>query len=54
MAEIPDNGDLQEISEGNWVYWVEPEYVNDFMKDNTEIFAAVSYTHLTLPTNREV
>ena len=44
MAEIPDNGDLQEISEGNWVYWVEPEYVNDFMKDNTEIFAELYRT----------
>lgn len=44
MAEIHDNGDLQEISEGNWVYWVEPEYVNDFMKDNTEIFAELYRT----------
>ena len=43
MAEIPNNGNLEEISEGNWVYWVEPEYANQFMK-NKEIFAELYRT----------
>lgn len=44
MAEIPDNGDLQEISEGNWIYWVEPQDAASFMTDNTEIFAELYRT----------
>lgn len=43
MAEIPDNGNLEEISEGNWVYWVEPQYADQFMK-NKEIFAELYRT----------
>lgn len=43
MAEVPDNGNLEEIAEGNWVYWVEPEYVGQFMK-NKEIFAELYRT----------
>ena len=43
MAEIPNNGNLEEISEGNWVYWVEPEYANQFM-ENKEIFAELYRT----------
>ena len=39
LAEVPDNGNLEEIAEGNWIYWVEPQYASEFMKDNTEIFA---------------
>ncbi len=44
MAEIPDNGDLEEISEGNWIYWVEPQDAANFMTDNTEIFAELYRT----------
>ena len=44
FAQIPDNGDLKEISEGNWVYWVEPEYLDHFMKENKEIFAELYRT----------
>ena len=43
MAEIPNNGNLEEISEGNWVYWVEPQYANQFM-ENKEIFAELYRT----------
>ena len=44
FAKIPDNGDLEEISEGNWVYWVEPQYVESFMAENQEIFAELYRT----------
>ena len=44
MAEVPDNGDLQEISEGNWIYWVEPQDAANFMTDNEEIFAELYST----------
>ena len=44
MAEIPNNGDLAEISEGNWIYWVEPQYAENFMTDNREIFAELYRT----------
>lgn len=43
MADIPDSGNLEEISEGNWIYWVEPEYVDQFM-ENQEIFAELYRT----------
>ena len=44
MAEVPDNGDLQEISEGNWIYWVEPQDAANFITDNEEIFAELYRT----------
>ncbi len=44
FAEIPDNGDLEEISKGNWVYWVEPEYVDQFKKENKKVFAELYRT----------
>ncbi|MDO5518074.1 MAG: M60 family metallopeptidase, partial [Clostridium sp.] len=44
FAEIPDNGNLEDISEGNWVYFVEPQYVDAFMKDNKKIFAELYRT----------
>ena len=44
FAEIPDNGDLEEISKGNWVYWVEPEYVEQFKKENEKVFAELYRT----------
>lgn len=44
MAEVPDNGDLQEISEGNWIYWVEAQDAANFMTDNEEIFAELYRT----------
>ena len=43
MADIPQNGNLEEISEGNWIYWVEPQYVDQFM-ENQEIFAELYRT----------
>lgn len=43
MAEVPNNGNLEEIAEGNWVYWVEPEYADQFMK-NKQIFAELYRT----------
>lgn len=44
MAEIPSSGDLEEISEGTWIYWVEPEDATTFMSDNEKIFAELYRT----------
>ena len=44
MAEVPDNGNLEEIAEGTWIYWVEPQDATTFMKDNIEIFAELYRT----------
>ena len=44
FAKVPDSGDLEEISEGNWVYFVEPEYVDQFMAENKKIFAELYRT----------
>lgn len=44
LAEVPDNGDLKEIAEGNWIYWVEPEYAENFINNNTSIFAELYRT----------
>ena len=44
LAEIPNSGDLGEISEGNWIYWVTPEHQATFMQDNQEIFAELYRT----------
>ena len=44
FAKVPDEGNLEEISEGNWVYWVEPEYVEQFMKENKKIYAELYRT----------
>ena len=44
LAQVPDNGNLEEVAEGNWIYWVEPEYASEFMKNNTEIFAELYRT----------
>lgn len=44
LAEIPNSGKLDEVSEGNWIYWVTPEDSKDFMTDNKEIFAELYRT----------
>lgn len=44
MAEVPDNGNLEEIAKGTWIYWVEPQYVSQFMQNNKEIFAELYRT----------
>ena len=44
MAEVPDNGDLEEIAEGTWIYWVEPQDATTFMIDNEKIFAELYRT----------
>lgn len=28
LAEVPDNGNIQDVSEGTWIYWIEPSDVN--------------------------
>ncbi|WP_195939948.1 M60 family metallopeptidase [Romboutsia sp. 1001713B170131_170501_G6] len=43
MADVPDNGNLEEIAEGSWVYWVEPDYIGQFM-ENKQIFAELYRT----------
>lgn len=44
LADIPNSGNLEEISEGNWIYWVTPEHSGSFMTDNKEIFAELYRT----------
>ena len=44
LAKVPDNAPLEEIAEGTWIYWVEPEHATTFMKDNTEVFAELYRT----------
>lgn len=44
LAEIPNNGKLEDVSEGNWIYWVTPEDSKDFMTNNKEIFAELYRT----------
>ena len=44
LAEVPDNGDLEEIAEGTWIYWVEPQDATTFMVDNEKIFAELYRT----------
>lgn len=43
LANIPSDGDLEEISEGTWIYWVEPKFVEQF-KQNQSIFAELYRT----------
>lgn len=43
MADVPSNGNLEEIAEGTWIYWVEPQYAAQFM-ENQEIFAELYRT----------
>lgn len=44
FAHVPDNGNLEEIAEGNWIYFVEPQYVEAFKADNKKIFAELYRT----------
>lgn len=44
LAEVPNNGKLEDVSEGNWIYWVTPEDSEGFMTDNKEIFAELYRT----------
>ncbi|MTL47762.1 hypothetical protein GMA49_05325, partial [Turicibacter sanguinis] len=43
LAEIPSDGNLEEISKGTWIYWVEPNFVDQF-KQNKSIFAELYRT----------
>ena len=48
-ADVDSDGDMDVLSSSgsdNFISW--------FENDGSESFTAVSYTHLTLPTNREV
>lgn len=44
LAEVPNSGKLEEVSEGNWIYWVTPENATNFMTDNENIFAELYRT----------
>lgn len=44
LAELPTEGNLEEISKGTWLYWVTPENAETFMQDNKEIFAELYRT----------
>ena len=52
--------DVYECADGEYISIgsIEPQFYSELMRltglDNDAAFAAVSYTHLTLPTNREV
>ncbi|MGL4373451.1 MAG: fibronectin type III domain-containing protein, partial [Turicibacter sp.] len=43
LAQLPSEGQLEEITEGTWIYWVEPEFVDQFMQ-NKLIFAELYRT----------
>lgn len=32
LADVPDTGDIGEVSDGSWVYWIEPQYEIDLQK----------------------
>ena len=44
LAQVPDNGNLDQIANGTWIYWVEPEHAVTFMKDNKKVFAELYRT----------
>ena len=44
LAQVPDNGNLEEVAEGTWIYWVNPEDAKTFNKDNKKIFAELYRT----------
>ena len=29
LADVPDTGNIQDVSDGSWVYWIEPEHMID-------------------------
>ena len=41
---MPDNGNLEEVAEGTWIYWVNPEDATNFMTDNKQVFAELYRT----------
>ncbi|MDY4736762.1 hypothetical protein, partial [Terrisporobacter sp.] len=44
LAQVPDNGNLEEVAEGTWIYWVNPEDATNFMTDNKQVFAELYRT----------
>ena len=32
LADVPDTGNIQDVSDGSWVYWIEPEHMIDLTK----------------------
>lgn len=32
LAEVPDTGNIQDVSDGTWVYWIEPDHMIDLSK----------------------
>ena len=30
LAKVPENGALGEVSDGIWIYWIEPEYIDQW------------------------
>ena len=44
LAQVPDNGNLEEVAEGTWIYWVNPEDAKTFNEDNKKIFAELYRT----------
>ena len=44
LAQVPDNGNLEEVAEGTWIYWVNPEDATKFKEDNKKIFAELYRT----------
>ena len=51
--EVPGSGNVP-IAGSLWDLYSPDEYADDEQAPNVDIGNAVSYTHLTLPTNREV
>ncbi len=32
LAEVPDTGNIQDVSDGTWVYWIEPDHMTDLSR----------------------
>ena len=32
LADVPDTGQIQDVSDGSWVYWIEPKHMIDLTK----------------------
>ena len=49
-VQAPESGQVREVAPGVW--WLRMPL--PFRLDHINLYLPVSYTHLTLPTNREV
>lgn len=38
LADVPEGGLIQDVSEGTWIYWIEPEYA-EILENTTKVRA---------------